>query len=131
MGKVKFYSWGTGKTTAAKQNSNLVDCEDIMNQATPKDKALQIVEQWKNNPENDNKTLLVSTMSLIGLDIYDNMPMAPSREEFIRRMMASHNMYKVLSESLYDYLLEKCPNIQINDTYVSEIEGNETYTSVY
>lgn len=122
MGKVKFYSWGTGKTTAAKQNNNLVDCEDIMYQLTPKDEALRIVEQWKNDPENDGKTLLISTRSLIGLDIYDNTPKAPTRDEFIKRMRASHGMPSTLANEWYDYLLNHWPGLEITDTFVSELE---------
>lgn len=123
MTKVKFYSWGTGKTTASKLNSNLVDCEDIMSQLTPKDKALEIIEKWKNDPNNAEKTLLVSTKSLIGLDIYDDIPKAPSKEEFIKRMKASHNMPVGLSNKLYKYLLKNCPNIEITDKYVSDLEN--------
>lgn len=123
MTKVKFYSWCTGKTTAAKQNSNLVDCESIMNQRTPKEIALKKVEEWRNNPDNEGKTLLISTKSLIGLDIYDNVPVAPSREAFIERMKTSKGMPRKVAESWYDYLLKNCPDLWITDDFVSDLES--------
>lgn len=151
-GKVKYYGPTMGKTTAARTNSNLVDFDNIARapiealariqgvsvrqlkmESGPayKQLLLNLIKEWKSNPENENKTLVVSNAALAKEPIFDNVPQIPSRDVFIKRQvdrdgrLNSRNRSELEEEAAqyYDDLINKWyDNYEINDSFVAELE---------
>lgn len=148
---VKFYGPTMGKTTAAKTNKKLVDFdniarEDIKKLAESKGKTVRqlktesspeyaqlltdIINKWKNDPENKGKTLLVSNAVVAKSYNFDNRVSLPSRDVFVKRQVerSTENRSKEAlakeAEEYYDALISKWyDNPVIDDRYVSDIES--------
>lgn len=149
--KVEYYGPTMGKTTAAKTNKRLVDFDDIVREDIKQlaekqgktvrqvkmesgkeyeDLLIDKINEFRNNPENFGKTLLVSNAVLsTHNELFDNTPQIPSKEEFVKRQVErSEDTTKtkeeltVEAEQYYDDLLARNPNLQINDQYVTDIK---------
>ena len=155
-GKVKYYGPTMGKTTAAKSNPNLVDFDDIVRDDIKvladslgksvrqvkiesgeeyKKLLLNAIVVWQANPENEGKTLVISNAVLSTEDIYDNEPMIPSKEQFVKRQvernpeLTDDNRTQLEQEAgqYYDDLIARNPNLKIEDRFVSELEGESKF----
>lgn len=145
-GKVKYYGPTMGKTTAS--NSTLIDFDDVVRSkieqlakskgVSPKD--LKIVSDpdyvqlindevinWKLNPANEGKTLMISNKALSNPSkiqfVYDNTPSIPSRDVFIRRQTGRGVGTEAEAADYYNALLKENPNLQLDNRFVSQIEN--------
>lgn len=153
-GQVKYYGPTMGKTTATKTNPNLVDFDDIIRQPSKdilkkygfKNKSemynsgnqdaiseyesmlVNKLNGFKQNQHNSGRTLVVSPTALSNPETihfqYDNVPSIPSKEVFIERNVGRGGKSKE-SEWWWNSLMEKNPNLRIDNRFVSEIEGNK------
>ena len=153
FGSVKYYGPTMGKTTASKYNPDVIDFDAIAREETEKLAAkhgvtkqqLQIsprleqeyrnmlnrlVEQWRTNPENTNKMLLISKKVLANEPYYDNIPSIPDRATFIQRQIQRGEQYPSRASDYYDALQSANPNLKIENRFVSDMEGNPHYISV-
>lgn len=149
---VKYYGPTMGKTTAAKTNKNLIDFDDIARQPIKelaeskgvsvrelkmsdsqdyKDLLIRLITEWRNNPNNFGKTLVVSNKILSKENIFDNTPSIPSEAAFVKRQAErsedfnEENRERLEAEALqyYNDLLKYNPGLKIDDRFVSEIES--------
>jgi len=139
-----------GKTTAVKNNFNLVDFDDIVRDDIKQlaeqksisiqelkkradkeylDLLLKTIEQWRNNPDNIGKILLVSNAVLAKQNIFDNKISIPSKSEFIKRQVQRSNdttkskseLIKEAEEYYNDLITKWYDEYTIDDTFVSDI----------
>lgn len=150
---VKYYGPTMGKTIAAKTNSNLVDFDDIAREPIRnlagklgktvrevkmdggdeyKNLLLDLVEKWKAEPSSQGKTLVISNKVLANEDIFDNIPMLPSKEEFVKRQVGRTNDPSKTKQELtaeasqyYDDLIANKSDFVFSDAFVSDIEEAE------
>lgn len=147
-GKIKYYGPTMGKTTAAKSSSSLIDFDDIVREeikqlakskgVSPRDLKIasdpdyvQLINdaaiKWNLNPANDGKTLMISNKVLSNPGkvnfTYDNTPSVPSRDVFITRQVGRGAGTEAEATDYYNVLLKENPNLQIDDRFVSQIEG--------
>lgn len=150
--KVKYYGPTMGKTTATKTNNKLVDFDDIARQpildlakrlgktkkqvkmesgSEYKQLLINLINKWKENPENNGKTLVISNAVLSSEKFYDNIPSIPSKKEFVKRQVQRSEEKDKTTEELekeaseyYDDLMKLNPNLALEDRFVSELEGN-------
>lgn len=143
--KVKYYGPTMGKTTAAKTNASLVDFDDVVREdikkladqkgltvrqlkteSGPEYKKLLLdaIYYWRNNIENEGKTLVVSNAALASENIFDNVPSLPSKEEFIKRQVGRGEGDAEAAAQYYDDLVTKWnPQFKIENRYVSDLES--------
>ena len=166
FGQVKYYGPTMGKTTAAKSNPKLVDFDDIIRQPSRsildrfgfknkaemynsgnqeaikayEDMLVKSMRDWRANPENSNLTLVASPTAIANPTktgfYFDNVPSIPSRSVFIARNVGRGGTPEA-SAMWYDSLMEKNPNLKIDNRFVSEIEKqayispNTGYKSIF
>lgn len=144
--KVKWYGPTMGKTTAAQTNSKLVDFDEYAKTAIREladkkgmtvrqlktesgqdyaDLIKDLITKFRNDPTSKGKTLVLSNKiaadpKKLGV-VYDNVPMLPSKEEFIRRNLQRGD--GVGASEWYDAIMDYAPNLKVNNKYVSELEG--------
>lgn len=151
FGKVKYYGPTMGKTTAATSNSRLIDFDDIIRQPSRiildrygfknksemynsgnqeaikayEDMLVKTLQDWRANPENSNLTLVASPTAIANPSntgfYFDNVPSIPSRDIFIARNVGRGGTSEA-SAAWYDSLIERNPNLKIDNRFVSEIE---------
>lgn len=143
--KVKYYGPTMGKTTAAKTNTSIVDFDDVVREdikklaeqkgltvrqlkmeSGPEYKKLLLdaIYYWRNNIENEGKTLVVSNAALANENIFDNIPSLPSKEEFIKRQVGRGEGDVEAAAQYYDDLVTKWnPQFKIENRYVSDLES--------
>ena len=133
-----------GKTTAIKTNSRLVDFDDIVReeiQQLANKKGISVrelktksdieyaqllenaVSKWQANPANKDKKLLISNSVLSNKPIFDNTPVIPSKNQFIARQVTRGESDPTYAAQYYDDLLNRNPQLKIDDRFVSEIES--------
>ena len=152
FGKVKYYGPTMGKTTAVAANSRLVDFDDIIRQPSRtildrygfrnksemynsgnqeaikayEDMLVKTLRDWRANPENSNLTLVASPTAIANPSntgfYFDNVPSIPSRDVFITRNVGRGGTPEA-SALWYDSLMQKNPNLKIDDRFVSQIES--------
>lgn len=150
--QVLYFGPTMGKTTAALGDDRIVDIDPLLAPVRervaealgldPKDKAVgesaeykaavvELINSWRNDPANKGKYLVLSTRIALDPELniaFDNVPVIPTREEFIRR-----NIERGVSETeeqlndWYDSLLQLDPDLLTDDRYVSEILRSETH----
>lgn len=143
---VKYYGATMGKTTAAKTNSRLVDFDDIVRDAIKAEAdrqgvtvrelkmqsgeeyrrlLLDAINEWRNNPDNNGKTLVVSNAAMAKEPIFDNVPSLPSKEEFVKRQVARGEGDIKAAEQYYDDLVSKWMprGFKTDNRFVSDIES--------
>ena len=166
FGKVKYYGPTMGKTTAAASNPRLIDFDDIIRQPSRtildrygfknksemynsgnqeaikayEDMLVKTLQDWRANPENSNLTLVASPTAIANPSntgfYFDNVPSIPSRDIFITRNVGRGGTPEA-SAMWYDSLMEKNPNLKIDNRFVSEIEKqayitpNTVYKSIF
>ena len=100
-----------GKTYAAKVNKRLIDFDDVIReeknnlskklgfdnvrdmqmskdpnvQKVYKDLLIAKIKEFKGNPSNSGKTMVVSNHALVNEPLFDNIPSIPSKNEFVTR----------------------------------------------
>lgn len=143
--KVKYYGPTMGKTTAAKTNTSIVDFDDVVREdikklaeqkgltvrqlkmeSGPEYKKLLLdaIYYWRNNIENEGKTLVVSNAALANENIFDNIPSLPSKEEFIKRQVGRGEGDVEAAAQYYNDLVTKWnPQFKIENRYVSDLES--------
>lgn len=153
-GQVKYYGPTMGKTTAVKTNPNLVDFDDIMRQPSKdllkkygfkskyemfesgnqeaineyQNMLVKAMQDFKANPQNSGRTLVVSQSPVVNPEVtgfkFDNEPSIPSKENFVTRNVGRGGT-EVDSADWWTNLMERNPNLKIDNRFVSEIEGNK------
>lgn len=152
---IKWYGPTMGKTTAAKTNPNLVDIDPLLKpirtkhakrlglkisdpkvSADPayKQEVVDFILEWRANPENQGKTLVASTKHLLDPQYkveFANEPSIPDFETFAARNKARG--FKETDDQLrawYNSILEQGRELNIDNRYVSNIEGNINYLNL-
>lgn len=152
---IKWYGPTMGKTTAAKTNPNLVDIDPLLKpirakhaerlglktsdpkvSADPayKQEVVDFILEWRANPKNQGKTLVASTKHLLDPQYkveFANEPSIPDFETFAARNKARG--FKETDEQLrawYNSILEQGRELNIDNRYVSNIEGNINYLNL-
>lgn len=150
FGKVKYYGPTMGKTTATKTNPDLVDFDDFTREAKNNlAKELNIstrvlqsdpkyaqayqemlekqLDNWRRNPLNTDKTLVISKKGLADKNVYNNEPSIPDRQTFVQRQRNRGETDDANSNDWYNMLMKQNPNLRIDNRFVSEIEYNPHY----
>lgn len=152
--QVKYYGPTMGKTTSIRTNPNLVDFDAIMrdpskdllkkygfsskyqmfesgNQDAIKeyqDLLIQKMNEFKSNPNNSGKVLVVSQSPVVNPEDtgfqFDNEPSIPSKEVFVSRNVGRGGT-TFDSEDWWTNLMQRNPNLKINNRFVSDIEGSK------
>lgn len=153
---VKWYGPTMGKTTAAKVSDKLVDIDPLLKpirakhaerlglkisdpkvSADPayKQEVADFILDWRANPENQGKTLVASTKHLLDPQYkveFANKPSIPDFETFAARNKARG--FKETDDQLrawYNSILEQGRELNIDNRYVSNIEGNINYLNCF
>ena len=151
FGKVKYYGPTMGKTTAVTTNPRLVDFDDLIRQPSRsildrfgfrtksemynsgnqeavkayEDMLIKTLRDWRANPQNQGQTLMASPTAVANPNqtgfYFDNVPSIPSRSTFVTRNVARGGTPEA-SNMWYNSLLERNPNLKIDDRFISEIE---------
>ena len=152
--QVKYYGPTMGKTTSIRTNPSLVDFDAIMrdpskellkkygfdskyqmfesgNQDAIKeyqDLLVQKMNEFKSNPNNSGKVLVVSQSPVVNPEDtgfqFDNEPSIPSKDVFVSRNVGRGGT-TFDSEDWWSNLIQRNPNLKIDNRFVSDIEGSK------